>query len=76
MSVTLLHEEESEEGEERYEATTMGGTPHGAMITVEDMESKEGALRKMRAALESMGFTGRIFVHAVTEIGYSTEYEA
>jgi hypothetical protein len=76
VSVTLLHERESEESKAGFVATTMGGTPRNAMITVEDPHSKEAALRELRVVLESMGFDGRIFVHDVTEVGYSQEYEA
>jgi hypothetical protein len=76
VSATLLYEREGEESEACYVATTMGGTPRNATITVEDSHSKEAALHELREVLEGMGFGGRIFVHDVTEVGYSQEYEA
>jgi hypothetical protein len=71
----LLYERETEESEASYVATTMGGTPRNATITVEDPHSKEAALEELKQVLKDMGFGGRIFVHDVTEVGYSMEYE-
>lgn len=75
VAATLYSVSESEESEGGYEAVTMGGVPHGVIVSGGDMESKEAALDHLCRGLDAFGFRGRVAVHDVTAIGYSQEYE-
>lgn len=75
VSVILHHVPESEESEAAYEATTMRGVPHGAVITTEDSDSAEKALDRLLNTLRSFGFSGRVVVDDATYIGGMQRYE-
>lgn len=75
VAATLYPVPDSEESEGGFEAATMGGVPHGVIVSGGDMESKEAALDHLCRGLEAFGFRGRVAVHDVTAVGHSQEYE-
>lgn len=75
VAVHLHHVPESEESEEGYVAITMKGVPHGGIITGEDPDSAEGALKRLLDGLRTFGFTDRVAVDDATSSGRMERYE-
>ena len=75
VAVMLHQVPESEEGEGGFEAVTMKGVPHGAVVTGHGSDSAEEALTQLLNGLEAFGFAGGVIVEDATGSGRPARFE-
>ena len=73
--VVVHHVPESDEGEEGYEAVTMGGVPIGVSIAASDCDTGQEAIDRILGALSIFGFAGKVVVEDATYVGGTQRYE-
>lgn len=76
LTIALHRVPETEDYAGGYEATTMGGTPRGVVISSTGHASSGEALEDFLAALGELGFSGPVSVEDATYLGGVHRYDA